>query len=102
MLSDFLVHHVTLVYELSGLFVAFGTVVLICAFVLSRCEGAGFGDAVYFSLITAFTVGFGDITPKSKVGRTITVLLAFMGLILMGVFVAIAAAALDRAYTMTP
>ena len=29
-------------------------------------------------------------------------LLAFMGLILMGVFVAIAAAALDRAYTMTP
>jgi len=100
MLRDFVLHHVTLVYELSGLFVGFGAVVVICAFVLSRYEGAGFGEAIYFSLITALTVGFGDITPKSKVGRTITVLLAFMGLILMGIFVAIASAALDRAYNL--
>ncbi len=100
MLRDFVVHHATLVYELSGLFFVFAAVVLICAFVLSRCEGAGFGDALYFSLITAFTVGFGDITPKSAVGRTITVLLALVGLILMGIFVAIASAALDRAYNL--
>ena len=100
MLRDFVLHHVTLVYELFGLFLMFGAVVLICAFVLSRYEDTGFEDAVYFSLITALTVGFGDITPTSRVGKMITVLLALLGLFLMGIFVAIASAALERAYNL--
>ena len=100
MLRNFVVYHAALVYELSGLFVLFAAAVLICAFLLSRYEGARFGDALYFSLITAFTVGFGDITPKSTVGRTIAVLLAFMGLMLMGILVAIAGAAMNRAYNL--
>ena len=100
MLRDFVVHQVTLVYELSGLFAAFAVIVLACAFVLSRCEGSAFPEAVYFALITAFTVGFGDMTPKSSVGRVVTVFLAFVGMMLMGIFVAIAGAALDRALNL--
>lgn len=38
-------------------------------------------DALYFSIVTHFTVGFGDISPKSKVLRRLSmiqILLAFM------------------------
>lgn len=31
-----------------------------------------FEDALYFSIVTHFTVGFGDITPKSKILRRLS------------------------------
>lgn len=31
-----------------------------------------FEDALYFSIVTHFTVGFGDITPKSKTLRRLS------------------------------
>jgi hypothetical protein len=35
-------------------------------------EGAGFGEYVYFSLVTAATVGYGDITPVSGITKILT------------------------------
>jgi voltage-gated potassium channel len=32
-------------------------------------------DAVYFSVVTMTTVGFGDVTPLSEIGRLLTVLM---------------------------
>jgi len=40
-----------------------------------------FFDAVYFSVVTLTTVGFGDITPVSDYGRTITLLIIASGII---------------------
>ena len=37
---------------------------------------ASFGDAVWYSLITITTVGYGDVTPVTAVGKTIGVLFA--------------------------
>jgi len=40
-----------------------------------------FEDSLYFSVVTHFTVGFGDISPKSKVLRRLSmlqILLAFV------------------------
>lgn len=40
-----------------------------------------FEDSLYFSIVTHFTVGFGDISPKSKVLRRLSmvqILLAFV------------------------
>ncbi len=36
-------------------------------------------DALYWSLITLTTVGYGDVTPATAVGKIISVLTAFMG-----------------------
>jgi voltage-gated potassium channel len=52
-------------------------------------------DAIYFAFITAFTVGFGDVAPRSRGARVVTVFLAFFGLIVAGVAVAVAVHALD-------
>lgn len=42
-----------------------------------------FLDAVYFSVATMTTVGFGDITPISEVGRLLTVLMILTGIALI-------------------
>lgn len=42
-----------------------------------------FLDAVYFSVATMTTVGFGDITPTSETGRLLTVLMILTGIALI-------------------
>jgi len=39
-----------------------------------------FVDALYFSVVTMTTVGFGDVTPISEVGRLLTVLMILTGI----------------------
>ena len=42
-----------------------------------------FLDAVYFSVVTMTTVGFGDITPVSEAGRGLTILMILTGIALI-------------------
>jgi voltage-gated potassium channel len=40
-----------------------------------------FGDAIYYSVVTLSTVGFGDIVPMTREGRIVTVLMIIAGII---------------------
>jgi voltage-gated potassium channel len=42
-----------------------------------------FFDGFYFSIVTMTTVGFGDVTPVSKIGRLLTVLMILTGIALI-------------------
>ncbi|MBE9199109.1 MULTISPECIES: ion transporter [unclassified Nodularia (in: cyanobacteria)] len=44
---------------------------------------ATFLDAFYFSIVTMTTVGFGDVTPISELGRLLTVLMILTGIALI-------------------
>lgn len=44
---------------------------------------ATFLDAFYFSIVTMTTVGFGDVTPISELGRLLTVLMIVTGIALI-------------------
>jgi hypothetical protein len=53
-------------------------------------EGEGYQrlsyfDGVYWSLITAGSIGYGDITPQTQVGKIIAALLGTLGVITVGV-----------------
>jgi voltage-gated potassium channel len=84
-----------LFYELIGVFFVFLLVIVVFGALFAVFDRVPLGDAIYFAFITAFTVGFGDVTPKSTGGRVLTVVLAFIGVILVGVAVAVSVHAID-------
>ena len=51
-------------------------------------EGWHWVDALYFSTTTLSTVGFGDLSPETNLGKVFTVIYIFVG---VGVFVALIA-----------
>ena len=56
-------------------------------------------DSLYWSFITATTVGYGDIRPLRKLSKTLAVLIAFVGLIFTGIVVALAINAASISFT---
>jgi voltage-gated potassium channel len=70
-------------------------VTLACAIVLlglavGRQEGWPRFDGIYWSLITATTVGYGDIRPLKTKSRVVAIIVAFLGLTLTGILIAVA------------
>ncbi len=97
MIQEFITAHIGLCYELGGVFLFFTVLIFISGFLISRLDSVPLEHAIYFAFITAFTVGFGDMAPKSRGARIVTIILAFFGLMLIGIAVAIAAQAIHIA-----
>ena len=97
MIHTFLLAHFELVMELSGALAVLAVIIVACGVAMARADGMPVEDGIYLAFITAFTVGFGDITPKSRTTRIVSVILAFIGLVLVGIVVAVAVHALDAA-----
>lgn len=49
-------------------------------------EKLKFIDALYFSVITLTTVGYGDITPKTDIGKLFTVIYVVAGIGILATF----------------
>jgi voltage-gated potassium channel Kch len=56
-----------------------GLLLLVGTLVFHEVEGWAYLDSFYFSAITLATVGYGDFTPKTPVGKLLTVFYIFMG-----------------------
>lgn len=61
-------------------------------------EGWGWLNSVYFSVITIATVGYGDFSPKTDLGKLFTIFYVLTGL---GLFVATATAIADNIISRT-
>ena len=97
MVLDFINAHLELVSELAGLMLVLGVVVTFGGALIARFDGISLGNGIYFAFITALTVGFGDLVPKSGAAKIITIILALIGLIVLGIVVAVSTHALDIA-----
>lgn len=53
-------------------------------------------DALYFTIVTVATVGFGDISPQTLGGRLVTITMIFSGLGVLAFFTSIIVAALNE------
>jgi voltage-gated potassium channel len=49
-------------------------------FMFQILEGWHFIDSFYFTGMTMLTVGYGDVTPKTDVGRVVAVIFAFISI----------------------
>jgi hypothetical protein len=57
-------------------------------------EGIKLGDAVYFAFITGLSIGYGDISPETVVGKVMSVVIGLVGMLFIGMTTAIATRAL--------
>lgn len=78
-------------------------VALIClnGLLIGRVEGWPRGAALYHAFINATTVGYGDLYPETRAGRVLSVLNAFLGLLLTGIFVGAGVQAVGIALRLT-
>jgi voltage-gated potassium channel len=66
-------HHIVLLITLSTLLICLGTLGFVVV------EGFSVLDALYMTIITLTTVGFGEVHPLDQSGRIFTIVLIFMG-----------------------
>ena len=59
-------------------------------------EKMPFADALYFTFVTALTIGYGDIAPVTLLGRVVAILTGLLGVIITGLIVAVAVFALGK------
>ncbi len=73
--------------------------IMLLGLVTGLREGWTIGNSFYYAFITAFTIGYGDITPKYPLTKALSVLIGLVGFLFTGILVAIAVEALR--YTIT-
>lgn len=77
--------------ETRGLVYLVGLILLAGTLFYHYVEGWRWLDALYFSVITLTTVGYGDFSPKTDAGKLFTIVYIFVGLgILAGFITAVA------------
>ena len=64
--------------------------ILLLGFAVGRRHGWSRLDTVYWSFMTATTVGYGDLRPSDKRSKITAIVIAFLGLILTGIVIAVA------------
>jgi len=65
--------------------------------IVGRREGWSRLDSIYWSFVTATTLGYGDLRPAKSSSKLIAILIAFLGLILTGIVIAAAVQATNTA-----
>jgi voltage-gated potassium channel len=61
---------------------------------IARVEGIKLGNAIYFAFITGLSIGYGDIHPETSLGKIVSVAIGLIGILFVGLTVAIATRAL--------
>ncbi|MBV7335508.1 potassium channel family protein [Chloroflexi bacterium TSY] len=59
------------------------------AHIYHRLEGWSYLDSFYFTIITLTTVGYGDFSPQTSLGKLFSMLYILLGLGVLGAFIAI-------------
>lgn len=58
--------------------------------IVAIAEGWTLGQGVYFAFVTGLTIGYGDFVPRHAVTQVLSVVIGFLGIILIGLVSALA------------
>ena len=67
--------------EIKKIVVFFSLICLIGIIFYTYIENFSIIDSIYFVFITITTIGYGDLYPKSDIGKLFTVIYSFIGVI---------------------
>lgn len=56
---------------------------LVGVFVYHRLEGWSYLDALYFSVISLATIGYGDLTPTTDIAKLFTIFYVINGIVIL-------------------
>ena len=93
-LSTFLGYFLRYLLIVREVIVGLLLMLLLGAAAISIVEERTLGESIYFSFITGLSVGYGDIAPQTIWGRVVSVAMGFVGMIFVGLTVAVATRAL--------
>jgi len=74
--------------EFRALLILYGIMLVLGTTFYARVEGWSVLDAMYFCVVTLATVGYGDLAPRTPLGKIFTIVYVMIG---SGVFVGVAA-----------
>jgi voltage-gated potassium channel len=77
-------------------------IITLSGLVVGKWEKWAALDAMYFSFISATTVGFGDFHPKRKLSKLLSIVIATVGLVFTGIVIAVALHAATLAFKNSP
>lgn len=77
------------IYLVSPLLFFLILVIIIVGQIVRIREQWNIFDGVYWSFITATTVGYGDIRPLKKVSKALSIFIALVGMMFTGIIIAV-------------
>ena len=78
-----------IIYLVAPLLVFLSFFIIVLGQIVCSIEKWGKFDGLYWSFITATTVGYGDIRPLKKVSKALSVIIALLGLMFTGIIIAV-------------
>ena len=64
-------------------------IIILLGLLVGKKEGWSVSDSIYYAFITATTVGYGDFRPNKTAAKYMAIGIAFVGLLLTGIVVAV-------------
>lgn len=95
---DFAVRLAGMLLESAPVIIPLVLVMVGLAILIGRGEGWSLADSIYFGFVTGTTVGYGDFRPSRPAGKAFAIVIAYLGLIQIGIIVALAVQAVTEAY----
>ncbi len=77
------------IYLVTPLLVLLSFIIILLGQIVCSIEKWGKFNGLYWSFITATTVGYGDIRPLKKVSKVLSVAIALVGIMLTGIIIAV-------------
>jgi voltage-gated potassium channel len=86
--------------EFRGLLFFVLVILLVGTFFYHKVENWSWLDSFYFSSISLTTVGYGDLTPKTDIGKIFTVFYIFSGVgVILGFISSVASKAHEKSFS---
>ena len=94
--ATYIRHFVYILMLVYHVLAALVVLLLIGAAIIAAAEDIDYWRALYLTMITGLTVGYGDVVPATVAGRITSVLIGLVGVIFFGIVVAVANTALKH------